>query len=182
MASRTAPLLCGIILMVGGYFPLNNPDTYGHLAQGRQIFELGAVPTVDHFSFWKADPQPWHNYEWLYDYLSYALFRASGANGLLVAKLLVLFALGWVLGSLTLFLADPERRPAAARWAVVLTLLAVPAARFRFTVRPHVLGLLFAALLLWLLVYLVRRRTVWWPILIIGALHVLWVNTHGSHL
>lgn len=52
---------------VGALFPLNNPDTYGHLAQGRQIASSGFVPRHDTFSFWEGKPDAWNNYEWLSD-------------------------------------------------------------------------------------------------------------------
>jgi hypothetical protein len=171
-------------LMLAGFFPLHNNDTFGHLAQGRQIVELGYVPAVDTFSFWRDTPQPWHNYEWGSDLVFWLVFSALGANGLLAMKSLVLGA------TATLLL----RRAADARRTTDLSVLltaalilwAIPAARFRLTMRPEMFGYLLGALYLVGLSRLtsesldLRRRRRW--VLGLVLAHVAWVNLHGSHL
>ena len=173
-----------LALALAGVFALDNPDTFGHLAQGRQIVELGHVPARDTLSFWKAQPAPWHNYEWLSDWLGYRLYQAGGADLLLAAKCLLLA----VSGALIVLLAQLVAGSRAALLCSLLLVVAIPAARFRFTVRPHLLALPFSALYLIGCSYLVRawgkpsRRLDALVIAGIGVVHVAWVNLHGSHL
>lgn len=188
--ARDAPLVafayalaCGA-LALSGLFPLNNPDTFGHLAQGRQIAQLGHVPARDTLSFWQAQPVVWHNYEWLSDWLSWRLYQLGGADALVVGKCLLL-ALS---AALIVRVAQLYGSARAAAWCALLIVLAIPAARFRFTERPHLVTLPFAAIYLIGFGYLVRawgegtrRGDVAW-IAAIGCVHVLWVNLHGSHL
>lgn len=167
-----------------GLFPLFNADAYGHLAQGRQIEALGRVPQVDLFSIWKAKPQPWKNYEWAYDLVTWLVYEHSGANGLILVKCVLLGVLGYSLVVLATRLGrDAEL---AAPLTLAALLLALPVARFRFTTRPQILGLLFPAVLLLGISKLyvestsTRRRT--WILGGLGLLHLVWVNSHGSHL
>jgi hypothetical protein len=170
-------------LALSGLFPVNNPDTFGHLAQGRQIAQLGHVPARDTFSFWQPQPVLWHNYEWLSDWLSYRLYQLGGPDALLVAKC-VLLALA---GALIVRLAQLLGGARAAAWCALLLVLAIPASRFRFTERPHLVTLPFAATYLIGFCYLARawgagtrRGDVAW-IAGIGLVHLAWVNLHGSH-
>jgi hypothetical protein len=185
-AAYVAAALALCSLALAGVFPLDNPDTFGHLAQGRQIAELGHVPSHDTFSFFRPEPQPWRNYEWLSDWLSYAAFASGGANALTALKCALLVLGGGALLGLALGLGGARALSACA----VLLVTAIPAARFRFTERPHVVALPLAAIYCLLLCALLgafgeqRSRLQRAPmlVLLLGVLHVLWVNLHGSHL
>jgi hypothetical protein len=154
------------------------------LAQGRQIAALGKVPQVDLFSFWKPEPQPWKNYEWAYDLATWLLYDHLGANALVLLKCLALGVLGYLLVVLAERLAGEAQ--IAAPLTLATLLLALPVARFRFTTRPQIVGLLFSAILLLGIRNLFSeqasgRRKI--SILAgLALLHVVWVNTHGSHL
>ncbi|MBW2685768.1 MAG: hypothetical protein JRE19_07600 [Deltaproteobacteria bacterium] len=173
-----------LAFFLAGLFPLFNADAYGHLAQGRQIVVLGRVPQVDLFSFWQPVPQPWKNYEWAYDWVTWLVYDHFGANALILLKCLALGALGYLLVKLAGRLA--HRGDLAAPLTLTALLLALPVARFRFTTRPQIVGLLLPAVLLVGIGALYEdrlssRRKAW----ILGALglaHVVWVNSHGSHL
>ena len=175
---------CAAALFVFGAFPLYNVDAYGHLAQGRQIAELGYVPKVDLFSFWKPTPQPWSNYEWAYDLATWLLHDHLGPDALIVAKCLALAALGFILVVLADRLAIGA--PMAAPLAATLVILVAPLARIRFTVRPQIVGLLLPAVLLLGIHALLSGRGL--PrarlglVLGLGLMQVFWVNLHGSHL
>lgn len=170
-------------LALAGLFPGNNPDTLGHLAQGRQIVQLGRVPSFDTWSLLPG-PRVWHNYEWLSDVVYYALYSTVGYDGLIALKCVLLVATA-------LLLLAFARRLGGER-AVVLGALAlvaaIPAVRFRLSDRPHVFGLFLAAAYLALLARLLdldetaSKRTRIAHVALIGGLHVLWVNLHGSHL
>ena len=173
-----------LAFFLSGLFPLNNSDGYGHLAQGRQIADLGRVPRVDLFSIWKPTPQPWSNYEWGYDLTTWLIYDHLGPTALVLTKCISLAALGAALVILAVRLAGD--RPLAAPLALAGLLLALPVARFRFTVRPQIVGLLFPALLL-LGIHAIyseesNRRTKHWIIAGLALMQVVWVNTHGSHL
>jgi hypothetical protein len=167
-----------------GLFPFFNADGYGHLAQGRQIAALGRVPKVDSFSFWRSAPQSWTNYEWAYDWVSWLVYDHLGATALVLIKCIALAGLGFALVSLAYRLAA-ARMPAGAL-ALSLLLIVLPIARFRFTVRPQIIGLVFpAALLLGIGAFFEADRSRKSKALILTALtlmHLAWVNAHGSHL
>lgn len=169
---------------LAGLFPLFNADAYGHLAQGRQIVALGRVPRVDLFSFWKESPQPWMNYEWLYDLATWLVYSRLGAGALVLLKCFALAALGYLLLRLTERLA--RGKELAPPLALAALLLALPVARFRFTTRPQLIGLLFPGILLLGigLLYDDRRspRRKAWTLGALAVLQVVWVNAHGSHL
>lgn len=173
-----------VAFFTAGLFPLFNADAYGHLAQGRQIVQLGHVPKVDLFSFWKAEPQPWSNYEWGYDLLTWWVYDHLGANALILLKCLALGVLGYALVSLANHLA--RGAALAGPFALSALLLCLPVARFRFTVRPQVVGLVAPALLLLGIRTLFRddatAKTKGWTLAALATLHVVWVNMHGSHL
>ncbi|MEM7137328.1 MAG: hypothetical protein AAF500_12150 [Myxococcota bacterium] len=169
---------------LSGYFPFFNADGFGHLAQGRQVAALGHVPHVDLFSFWRAEPQPWSNYEWGYDLASWWLYDTLGASGLVLIKCLLLAVLGWALVRLGVRLANGNRL--AAPMVVGVAALALPIARTRLTVRPQVVGLVFAGLLLLGIgtFYNDNRGRRAKAVTLIGTIvmQVIWVNAHGSHL
>ncbi|MBW1830518.1 MAG: hypothetical protein JRJ10_02285, partial [Deltaproteobacteria bacterium] len=174
----------GLAFFLAGLFPLFNADAYGHLAQGRQIVALGRVPQVDLFSFWQPTPQPWKNYEWAYDGVTWLVYDHLGANALILLKCLALGALGYLLVRLSDRLARGVEL--AAPLTLTALLLALPVARFRFTTRPQIVGLLLPAVLLVGIAALyeerVSSRRKAWILAGLGLLHVAWVNAHGSHL
>ncbi len=176
--------LAACALAVAGLFPGNNPDTFGHLAQGRQIVELGYVPQFDTWSLLPGAPRPWHNYEWLSDLLFYGLYAWLGYDGVLLFKCGLLLVTGLALLSFARKLGG-ER--AVVLGALVL-IASIPAVRMRLSDRPHVLGLCLAAFYLVLLSGLLTRtvqvpKQKTWPIVaLLFVLHVFWVNVHGSHL
>ena len=167
-----------------GLFPFFNADGYGHLAQGRQIAELGRVPKVDLFSFWKPTPQPWTNYEWGYDLGTWLVYEHLGANGLILLKCVGLGVLGYALVWLAYRLA--RGTILAGPLTLAALLLVLPIARFRFTIRPQILGLVFPAILLLTVSTLYAeqssRRNKGLVLVGLALMHVVWVNTHGSHL
>lgn len=175
---------CAATLFLLGAFPLYNVDAYGHLAQGRQIAELGRVPTLDPFSFWKPTPQPWSNYEWGYDLVTWLIYDHFGPTALILLKCLLLAVLGYVLVVLAHRLAKGAEL--AAPLGAALLMFFAPLARIRFTVRPQIIGLVFPAVLLLGIstVYspAFSPRTKRWVVIGLAFLQVVWVNTHGSHL
>lgn len=174
----------GLAFFLTGLFPFFNADGFGHLAQGRHIAELGRVPTLDPFSFWKPTAQPWTNYEWSYDLATWLIYDDLGANGLIIAKCVALGVLGYALVWLAYRLARGATQSGPLSLAALL--LVLPVARFRFTVRPQILGLVFPAILLLGVSTLYAERSSprnkGFVLAGLALMHVVWVNTHGSHL
>jgi len=188
-------------LALAGLYRGNNPDTFGHLAQGRQIAALGHVPALDTWSLLPGPPRPWHNYEWLSDLATWSLYDGFGYPAVTIAKCLLL-------AIAALCLSRTAQLWGGARAAVLGSLAAVstiPAIRVRLSDRPHVLGIALAASYLLLLTLLSElgaraeaprgssdgttrawqlpaRRRAALLVSALFALHVLWINTHGGHL
>ncbi|MDH4283633.1 MAG: hypothetical protein OEV36_13340, partial [Myxococcales bacterium] len=183
-AVSSSAWVCAVAFFALGAFPLYSLDAYGHLAQGRQIAELGRIPTVDLFSFWKPAPQPWSNYEWGYDLLTWLIYDHFGPNALIVVKCLLLGVLGHCLVLLAVRLA--KGAALAAPLATALLILLAPLARIRFTVRPQIVGLVLPAVLLLGISALYSERAPQrrkaWVVAGLGLMQVAWVNLHGSHL
>jgi hypothetical protein len=188
----------GLALALSGLYAGNNQDTFGHLAQGREILALGHVPTIDSFSL-QSPPQAFINYEWLSDLLYAVLDARFGYDGLLALKCLALFITGHCLTLLATRLAGPM----AAYTTPLVICSAIPAIRFRLSDRPHVLGTALAAVTLLGLgsamigstslalagadTWTTRIRAGFvqigpWRLLGLWAVQVTWVNMHGSHL
>jgi hypothetical protein len=170
-----------LALCVAALYPIDNPDTFGHLAAGREIVQLGHVPKLDSFSYWRPEPAPWVNYEWLSDALFYALYRVGGYPALNALKLSLLV----VLAALLVALARKRAGELGAAVCALLIISDLPGLRFRLSVRPHLFGLVFGALYVLGLVSILEarsRRTVWRWVIGLTLAHVAWVNLHGSHL
>jgi|GEM_PF-973514 len=170
-------------LALAGLYTGSNPDTFGHLAQGRQIVELGHVPALDTWSLLPGPARPWHNYEWLSDLLFYGLYAGFGYDGILVFKCILLGITGIVLLRFARRLGGDR----AVTLSALVLISTLPVARMRFSDRPHMLGICLAAFYFVMLSRLIdcaasekalRRK------LLAGmfVMHVLWVNLHGSHL
>src|SRR5690349_1191072 len=121
-------------LALAGVYPVSSPDAFGHLAQGRNIATLGAVPQRDPFSFWQATPALFRNYEWLSDVVMYRLWTLGGPNALIAGKCALLA----LVGALLVLVAYRNGGRRAAFACALLLLAAVPASRFRFSERPQV--------------------------------------------
>lgn len=182
------PSSCAVIaLAMAGLHPVDNADSFGHLAAGRQIATRGHVPSLDAFSYFRPTPQPWVNYEWLSDLLMFEAWRVAGFAGLIFVKLALIAAVC----TLLVRLAFERGGPLGARLCALALVAAAPALRFRLSVRPHMFGLCLSAIYwIGLLEILdaadrpeeARRKRVQRWVIGLACAHVAWVNLHGSHL
>lgn len=142
-------------------------DLWWHLASGREISRVHAIPAVDSFSF-TFEGKPWTNHEWLWDLVYWWAYSAApdAAAWLNLVVLVVTFA---VLQGV-LFRASGSA-PASAGALVA----AAATAHWFLDIRPHVFSLLFSAILL---ATRDRRWRVWlWPVLMI-----VWANVHAGFI
>ncbi|HEX5656944.1 MAG TPA: hypothetical protein VFX59_07100 [Polyangiales bacterium] len=178
---RAHGALGAFALALAGWYPGNNPDTFGHLAQGRQIAQLGSVPQLDTWSLLPGPARPWHNYEWLSDLGTWTLFDQHGYAAVTIFKCALLALAALAACELAQHLIGP--RGSVLTSCAILAI--IPAIRSRLSDRPHVLGLCLGAAYLLILSLLSRsthRRTRIALVSVLGVLHVVWVNAHGSHL
>jgi hypothetical protein len=158
--------------------PAGNSDTFGHIAAGREIAQIGYVPSLDHFSLWFDEPQPWRNHNWLSGLVLFAVHAALGPDGL------VLLSVALAAASAALFVLCARRGPSGARATCAILLIAsIPAVRLRLSARPHMVSLLFEAILLFALCELSARPSARPRIAVLiglSLLQVCWLNAHGS--
>jgi tetratricopeptide (TPR) repeat protein len=146
-AGRAAALFLGALVVVLAFlaasFPARNSDLWPHLAAGRLLaqgqYEFGHDPFV-----YGGAGGWWVNHSWLYDLLSYGLYRLADGTGLVIFKALLIAALALVLFGTGSNTARPATRATA-------TALAIVALTPGLTLRPICVSYLFVGLTLWLL-------------------------------
>lgn len=151
---------------------LGDPDTYLHIGIGRWIWEHGAVPATDPFSFTMAG-HVWVAHEWLAELAFAGAYQTLGWAGV-VALTALAFAVAFA--ALVLIVERWLSPPAAILIAAASFVLLAP----HLTARPHLLALPILAIWTGLLeAARVERRL---PSLWLVALIVLWANLHGSFI
>jgi len=175
-AWREFTLLVLLLLTVAAasYTPLWDPDSFWHLAIGREMWQTGHLVRTETFSF-TALGVPWADTEWLFHLIAYPLWLLGGntATGLFTAAIAVL----------TIYLLYRCARLAGGDAAslTVYTLLMLGAFLARARFRPDLLSLVLFALL-------VEALARWKPSpphvgrlwLFLGVLFCLWAQCHGG--
>jgi hypothetical protein len=141
-----ATTIAWLLLVLGfllGSFPARNSDVWLHLATGRQLVSwqlpFGSEPFAS-----TTEGIIWVNPSWLWDILSYGLFRVAGEAGLLLVKALLVTLLAAVLLRLSRYAVKPM--PAAL--SVGLALLTVATC---LPLQPVLVSYLFLSLTVWFL-------------------------------
>ena len=147
-------------------------DTWVHLSLGRWIAEEGRMPCANILSHTEPE-RPTVDHQWLFQLGLYRVWQAVGVSGLVIVKAVVVAA------AFGLVVATALRRGAAPLATAVVVLVAVYAARFRFTLRPQVVSFVLLAAYLYVLESwrLGASRV---SLLALPPLQVLWANFHGS--
>jgi hypothetical protein len=145
-----------------------DPDLWWHLRTGQLIVQTHAVFHTDPYSFTRFG-QPWVDHEWLSQVLIFGLYRLAGWAGLIVG-----FGLVIAVSFLVVFLRCPGRPYVAG----VITLLGAFASSPSWGVRPQMVTLLLASVLLLILERSYQRpKLLWWTPLLM----LLWVNLHAGY-
>ena len=147
--------------------PLEDPDTWFHLAGGRFMWETGRWPVTNAFSFAVPD-YPWIDLHWMFQLALYAAYRAGGVNGCIA------LAIALVLATTAFVYATAARLAPPVVVAPVLA-LALAIASPRFVPRPELVSFVLLGAYLWLL----ERRPFGKHLYLLVPLQVLWVNSHG---
>ena len=162
-----------VIILALGLFTMaarsaTDPDLWWHLRTGQLIVQTHAVFHTDPYSFTRFG-QPWVDHEWLSQILIFGLYRLAGWGGLIMGFGAVIAA-----AFLLVFLRCPGRPYVAG----VITLLGAFASSPSWGVRPQMLTLLLASVLLLILERSYERPKLlrWTPLLML-----LWVNLHAGY-
>jgi len=162
-----------VAILALGFFTMaarsvTDPDVWWHLRTGQLIVQTHAVFHTDPYSFTQFG-RPWIDHEWLSQLLIFGLLRLAGWSGLIVGFGVVVAAT-----FLVVFLRC-QGRPYVAG---VITLLGAFASAPSWGVRPQMLTLLLASVLLLILERSYERPILlWWT----PALMLLWVNLHAGY-
>lgn len=147
---------------------VTDPDVWWHLRTGQLMAQTHAVFHTDPYSFTRFG-QPWIDHEWLSQILMFGLYRLAGWSGLMVGFAAVIAAA---------FLVVFWRCPGRPYVAGVITLLGAFASAPCWGVRPQMLTLLLASVLLLILERSYERpKLLWWT----PGLMLLWVNLHAGY-
>ena len=151
-----------------------DPDLWGHIRFGEDLWRTGSVVREDVYSYLSGD-QVWINHEWLAEVIFYAVFANAGATGLIIFKsclsLLVVGIIYWHL----------RQRISATRQTVILTVVfSLSLIPYLAVVRPQAFTFLVFLLVLIILERADRGEHKWlWfgpPLLALA------VNLHGGVL
>ncbi len=166
----TSLALMALLAAAASVFPAMDPDTYFHLAIGRDIASAGWVPRTESLCFW-AEGEPFVNHEWLFDLAAWWAYDVGGEIGVSVLRALLSGLLFALAGMLAL------RLGAAPSMAFAAAVTFLPIYRMSLEVRPHLAAYALAAACL---LVIINRPVTWARTLGLAALTVLWANTHGS--
>ena len=161
-----------VILALGlfamGVRGVADPDVWWHLRTGQLILQNHSVFHSDPYSFTRFG-QPWVNHEWLSDILIFSFYGLAGWGGLVVASAAIIAA------NLLLVFWRCAGRPYVAAVIIVWGALASAPS---WGVRPQMLSLLLASILLMILDGSDEYSSyLWWT----PPLILLWVNLHAGY-
>jgi len=154
-------------------FPIQDFDTFWHMANGRVMAETGHIVNEELYSFTTSGTH-FYNHEWLAQVLFFLFYNQWGGAGIQALKAALTFGIMWVL-----FLT--ARRLGANRvLAALLCFLVVAAGLYRFTIRPQLFSFLGLSLL-GLLLYGYRSGRLGQPALFwLVPIMLLWDFLHGA--
>ncbi len=150
-----------------------DPDLWGHIKFGQDLWNSGRIIREDPYSYLTGG-QRWINHEWLAELVYYLAFRYAGSPGLIALRAILGLL---IMGVLWRHLC---RRGLDASRASVLVVLATPLVMPYVTVRPQIFT--FVAYLVVLIsirnAEAGRVRYLW----VLPPLFVVWANMHGGFL
>jgi hypothetical protein len=150
-----------------------DPDLWGHLMFGKEIWTSKDIPHVDMYSYTAYGLQ-WINHEWLSEMMMWLVFMKFGSPGLLIAKMLIGFI---VISAISII--SYNRKSHVLIYCVVFmisTFIMSPG----FMIRPQLMTFLFTSLFFLVIhFYLEKRFNLLWTL---PLLMFLWVNSHGGFI
>lgn len=161
-------------LVFGCIFPrmVQDSDTAWHLATGRLVFSLKAIPTTDPWSF-SADGIAWLNISWLFDVIIGLFDRIVGPYGIAIFTIIIAAATVNIAVRLSL------KTGGDVLSALIIVGLAVSLLFGGINPRPQIITYMFTVATL-LLAENIRAEARGWHVIVGAVISVLWVNMHGG--
>lgn len=153
-------------------FRYADPDLWGHIKFGEEIYTARAIPRYDHYSYIRPD-LPWINHEWLSEVIFYLIYNLFGSSGLVIFKTIIGLIITFILWK-TISLKVQY----LWKTAPIPILLSASVLTFGFAIRPQIFTYLFFGVFLYLL-YLFRHKNKD-LLFILPLTMVFWVNLHGG--
>lgn len=150
-----------------------DPDLWGHIKFGEDLWRTRAFPLVDPYSF-TAGGKVWINHEWLSELIMYLVFHFFGSSGLIVGKLIIGVVIIFFLSKISLF-----RQMNHSVYGVIFvgTIFIISPG---FMTRPQLATFLFTTFFFYIFhLYLERKVNYLWCLPVVM---ILWVNSHGGFL
>jgi hypothetical protein len=150
-----------------------DPDLWGHLMFGKEIWVSKGIPDVDVYSY-TAFGAEWINHEWLAEVLMWLVFNAFGSPGLLIGKMII----GLITVS-AVSIISYNRKTHFFVYGLVFV-ISVFIMSPGFMIRPQLVTFLFTSLFFLVIhFYLEKRINLLWALPIIM---IIWVNSHGGFI
>jgi len=144
-------------------------DYWWHLRTGQLIAETGSVPMIDPFSYTAAGNR-WIDIHWLHQLGLHGLYRLSGHDGVVAAKVLMALLLTGILATI----GARRERPLVSISGLAMMLLVVSD---RIMPRPELPTFVCLAAVFALLERFIRKNDAW--VYAIVGVQLIWVNVHG---
>ena len=157
------------------YFSLitADPDLWGHIKFGEDLWLSKSFPWVDTYSF-TAYGREWFNHEWLSELIMYLVFHFFGSSGLLIGKLFIGLSIVFLLFKICRYRTDN-----VLIYGIVFV-IAISIISPGFMTRPQVVTFLFVCIYLFVFhLFFERRKNLLW---LLPPIMILWVNMHGGFL
>ncbi len=150
-----------------------DPDLWGHLMFGKEIWTSKAIPRFDIYSY-TAFGAEWINHEWLSEVLMWLVFNTFGSPGLLIGKMII----GLITVS-AISIISYNRKTHFLIYGLVFV-ISVFIMSPGFMTRPQLATFLFTSLLFLVIhFYIERRVNILWTL---PFIMILWVNSHGGFI
>lgn len=169
--NRLTRLLVYVYAINAFFYMGADPDLWGHILFGEEIWDAGSIPKTDPYSY-TAPNHVWINHEWLMELLFFFIYDSTGSTGLLAFRLVLGMTIIHLLSSLYF------RRASNLLVYALHFILLIHVIASGFAMRPQLITFLLTALLVVILQHFFEGRhrvILWMPLLIL-----LWVNSHGG--
>jgi len=174
---KTFSLLIKILVYSSAFyffsFVTADTDLWGHIKFGEDLWAAKSLHRFDIYSY-TAFGAEWINHEWFAELVMFFVYRTFGSAGLLMGKLLVGFAIIYILSLIA------SRRICNILAYGLVFVLSVFVMSPGFMIRPQLFTFLSVSYFLYVFhFYFERRMNLLWSLPLVM---VLWVNCHGGFL
>ncbi len=166
---RLAALSVAVLFTGFGAYEIYDFDVPLHLITGEYLIKDVAAAGENVFSFTNPG-YAWVNDKWLENVLIYLVDAISGAAGLVLFRIGLVLALGWMVWKAM------QTGPGGPALRLAILSLVPWVAYERFNLRPELFSLVLVPLMVW---FVARDKPGPRDWILVAALHAVWVNLHG---